>query len=52
MARPLSFRELAAVVHVVGMYPQGASIEQIEALHPSPPNRRTLQRWLGLPAFV
>ena len=48
MARPLPSRELDALMRIVGMHPEGIGIEQIEALLAHPPNRRTVQRWLGL----
>lgn len=47
MARPLPTQAQEAVLDVIARFPDGASTEQIEASLTTPPNRRTLQRWLN-----
>ena len=46
MAKPIPTREHQAVLDVIGQFPRGAAIEQIEANLTTPPTRRTVQRWL------
>lgn len=46
MAKPSPTREYEALLNAVGRFPDGASIEQVEAVLESCPSRRTLQRWL------
>ena len=47
MARPIPTKTQEAVLEVIARFPDGASVEQIEADLTAPPNRRTLQRWLS-----
>lgn len=47
MARPVSLHAYEAVLDVIARFPGGAGIEQIEVNLATPPNRRTLQRWLN-----
>ena len=46
MAKPIPTEHYQRVVDAVLRSASGASLEQIEAQLPSPPTRRTLQRWL------
>jgi Fic family protein len=46
MARPFPDHSLRALSDVVTRSPLGMSVNEIEAAMASPPNRRTLQRWL------
>lgn len=46
MAKPIWTRDMDEVLTIVGRFPQGAGIEDIEARLASPVTRRTLQRWL------
>lgn len=47
MARLIPTDTHEVVLAAIGRFPDGASIEQIEESLSAPPNRRTLQRWLG-----
>lgn len=47
MAKPRPTGEYEALLNAVGQFPDGASIEQIEAAPAPRPSRRTLQRWLS-----
>lgn len=47
MAKPRPTGEYEALLNAVGQFPDGASIEQIEAALAPRPSRRTLQRWLS-----
>ena len=42
MARPIPTKTQEAVLEVIARFPDGASVEQIEADLTAPPNRRTL----------
>jgi len=48
MAKPIPTSEYEAILRVVARFPEGASIEQIEAQLAPRPNRRSLQRWLSV----
>lgn len=47
MARTIPTDTYESVLTAIARFPDGASIEQIEANLSAPPNRRTLQRWLN-----
>jgi len=47
MAKPIQTQAHEAVIEAVGQFNDGASIEHVEARLVSPPNRRTLQRWIN-----
>ncbi len=47
MVRALSKEKHQALLDVIARFPNGAAMEQIEAILETPPNRRTLQRWLN-----
>lgn len=47
MAKPIPTTEYEAVLAAIAQFPEGASIEQIEAKLAPHPTRRTLQRWLA-----
>lgn len=47
MVKPIPTAEYEAVMAAIAQFPDGASIEQIEAKLAPPPARRTLQRWLA-----
>lgn len=47
MAKPIPTLEYEALMTAVAQFPDGASIEQIEAVLVPRPSRRTLQRWLS-----
>lgn len=47
MTKPAPTHQYEAVLNVVGQFPAGAGIEQVETGLADPPTRRTLQRWLS-----
>jgi len=47
MARAVPTQAYGAVLEALAGFPEGAAIEQIEQNLATPPNRRTLQRWLN-----
>lgn len=47
MVRALSKEKHQALLDVIARFPNGAAMEQIVAILETPPNRRTLQRWLN-----
>ena len=47
MVRPVSMLRHQALLDVIARFPDGVAMEQIEAILDTPPNRRTLQRWLN-----
>lgn len=47
MVKPVSMEKHQALLEVIARFPDGVAMEQIEAILGTPPNRRTLQRWLN-----